>query len=119
MTMRPSSDVAVYLHRLPVDFRKAINGLSLIVQNEMLLDAYSESLFVFVNKTRNRIKCLYWEKNGFCLWQKRLEKNKFAWPLTQADNTVNLNTQELNWLLDGFDIWRMPPHQRLFYDAVG
>ena len=72
--MRPSGDVPVYLHRLPVDFRKTINGLSLIVQDELLLDAYSESLFVFINKARNRIKLLYWEKNGFCLWQKRLEK---------------------------------------------
>ena len=117
--MRPTGDVSVYLHRLPVDFRKAINGLSLIVQDEMQLDAYSESLFVFINKSRNRIKLLYWEKNGFCLWQKRLEKNKFAWPLKHEGERVSLNTQELNWLLDGFDIWRMPPHERLFYQAVG
>ena len=117
--MRPSGDVVVYLHRLPVDFRKAINGLALIVQDEMQLDTYSESLFVFINRSRDRIKLLYWERNGFCLWMKRLEKNKFAWPLKHEGDTVSLNTQELNWLLDGFDIWRMPPHQRLFYDAVG
>ena len=117
--MRPSGDVEVYLHRLPVDFRKAINGLALIVQDEMQLDTYSESLFVFINRSRNRIKLLYWERNGFCLWMKRLEKNRFAWPLKHEGDTVSLNTQELNWLLDGFDIWRMPPHQRLFYDAVG
>lgn len=117
--MRPSGDVSVYLHRLPVDFRKAINGLSLIVQDEMQLDTYGEILFVFINKSRNRIKLLYWEKNGFCLWMKRLEKNKFAWPLKHEGDSVSLNTQELNWLLDGFDIWRMPPHQRLFYQAVG
>ena len=117
--MRPSGDVPVYLHRQPVDFRKAINGLSLMVQDERLLDAYSESLFVFINKARNRIKLLYWEKNGFCLWMKRLEKNKFSWPSKHIETSVNLNTQELNGLLDGFDIWRMPPHQRLFYEAVG
>ena len=101
--MRPSGDVPVYL----------------MVQDERLLDAYSESLFVFINKARNRIKLLYWEKNGFCLWQKRLEKHRFSWPLKETDVTVELNTQELNWLLDGFDIWRMPPHQRLLYEAVG
>jgi transposase len=117
--MRPSGDMAVYLHRLPIDFRKAINGLALIVQEELTLDPYSESLFVFVNKARNRIKLLYWERNGFCLWMKRLEKNKFSWPLKHTETSVNLDTQELNWLLDGFDIWRMPPHQRLFYEAVG
>jgi transposase len=117
--MRPNGDIPVYLHRLPVDFRKAINGLSLIVQDSLLLDPYSNALFVFVNKARNRIKLLYWERNGFCLWHKRLEKHRFAWPLTHNTATVELTTQELNWLLDGFDIWRMPPHQRLFYDHVG
>jgi len=117
--MRPSSEIAVYLHRKPVDFRKAINGLSLIVQNELLMDPYSEALFVFVNRTRNRLKLLYWERNGFCLWHKRLEKNKFAWPMRHETDTVNVSMQELNWLLDGFDIWRMPPHQKLFYQSVG
>lgn len=117
--MRPSGDIPVYLHRLPVDFRKAINGLALIVQDSLLLDPYSEAMFVFINNARNRIKLLYWERNGFCLWHKRLEKNKFAWPLKHNSATVELTTRELNWLLDGFDIWRMPPHQRLFYDAVG
>ena len=117
--MRPNGDLAVYLHRRPVDFRKAINGLSLIVQEELLIDPYSEALFVFINRARDRLKVLYWERNGFCLWQKRLEKNKFAWPMKHNTPTVNVSTQELNWLLDGFDIWRMPPHQRLFYDAVG
>ena len=117
--MRPRGELTVYLHRLPVDFRKAINGLALIVQEELQLDPYGDALFVFINKARNRIKLLYWERNGFCLWHKRLEKNKFAWPLRHRGETVSLTTQELNWLLDGFDIWRMPPHQHLFYDSVG
>ncbi|BFM18904.1 IS66 family insertion sequence element accessory protein TnpB (plasmid) [Maricurvus nonylphenolicus] len=117
--MRPSGELVVYLHRQPVDFRKAINGLSLIVQEELALDPFSESLFVFVNRSRNKLKLLYWERNGFCLWQKRLEKNKFAWPLKHTSDTVEVSTQELNWLLDGFDIWRMPPHERLFYSSVG
>ena len=117
--MRPTQEVTVYLHRQPVDFRKAINGLSLIVQEGMKLNPYSEALFVFINKNRTKLKLLYWERNGFCLWQKRLEKNIFAWPRHLEDDTVQLRTQELNWLLDGFDIWRMPPHQTLFYDCVG
>ena len=117
--MRPTKNVSVYLHRKPVDFRKAINGLSMIVQDELALDPFSESLFVFINRGRNRLKLLYWELNGFCLWQKRLEKNKFAWPRHLEEPTIMVTTKELNWLLDGFDIWRMPPHERLFYDAVG
>lgn len=117
--LRPSGEMAVYLHRAPVDFRKAINGLALIVQEELALDPYSESLFVFINRARDRIKLLYWERNGFCLWHKRLEKHRFAWPLAHQSDTVSLDTRQLNWLLDGFDIWRMPPHERLFYQAVG
>lgn len=117
--MRPQGEMSVYLHRLPVDFRKAINGLALIVQEALSLSPYEESLFVFINRSRNRIKLLYWERNGFCLWMKRLEKHKFAWPLSHDTVTVSLTVQELNWLLDGFDIWRLPPHERLFYDAVG
>ena len=117
--MRPTGDVAVYLHRQPVDFRKAINGLSLIVQEALQLNPYEEALFVFMNRARNRIKLLYWERNGFCLWQKRLEKARFAKPLASDHDAIMLTTQELNWLLDGFDIWRMPPHQQLFFDAAG
>jgi len=115
-----STNVPVYLHRQPVDFRRQINGLSLIVQDAMQLDPYAEALFVFCNRSRNRIKVLYWQRNGFCLWLKRLEKHKFAWPtklLTQ--DVITLEANELQWLLDGFDIWRQPPHQALNYTAVG
>jgi len=111
--------MSIYLHRQPGDFRKAINGLSLLVQDELIMDPYAEALFVFINRPRNRMKILYWERNGFCLWHKRLEKAKFAWPIKHSDDTVSVTTQELNWLLDGFDIWRMPPHQKLFYQSVG
>ena len=111
-------EVAVYLYRTVVDFRKQINGLSLIVQESMELDVFSESLFVFVNRPRTRIKILYWQRNGFCLWMKRLERDKFAWPMRSHQETVSITTQELQWLLEGFDIWRQPPHQTLHYASV-
>lgn len=63
----------IYLHKAPVDFRKGINGLSLIVEQHMNLNPFSEALFVFCNRTRDKLKVLYWQRNGFCLWQKRLE----------------------------------------------
>ncbi len=68
----------IYLHKAPVDFRKGINGLSLVVEQQMQLNPFSEALFVFCNRTRDKIKVLYWQHNGFCLWQKRLEEDKFA-----------------------------------------
>lgn len=110
--------IAVYLHAAPIDFRKQINGLSLIVQDAMTLDVFSSSLFVFMNRQHTRIKILYWDKNGFCLWMKRLEKDKFAWPKNVTGISVLLTAQELQWLLDGFDIFQKPPHKTLQYSSV-
>ncbi len=66
---------AVYLHRKPVDFRKSINGLSIIVESEMALSPLSGALFVFCNKKRDKLKLLYWDKSGFALctsdWSRR------------------------------------------------
>jgi transposase len=71
---------AIYLHRDVVDFRKSINGLVTIVEQEMALSPFGDALFVFCNRNRDRVKVLYWDKTGFCLWYKRLEKEKFKWP---------------------------------------
>lgn len=89
------STVQVYLYTQIVDFRKAINGLSLIVKQEMGLPLFDESLFVFCNRGRDKIKILYWERNGFCLWQKRLEKDRFKWPKASNDHTITLNEEQL------------------------
>ena len=70
----------VYLCRDPVDFRKSIGGLSVLVEQELGLDPFGSALYVFVNRDRSKIKVLYWHRNGFCLWLKRLEAEKFAWP---------------------------------------
>ena len=70
-------------------------------------------LFVFLNKPRNRVKILYWERNGFCLWLKRLESERFKTSPDPTDVAIVLTVQELNWLLDGFDLWRNRPHQVL------
>ena len=118
--MRPSAeDGPVYLCREPVDFRKSITGLSLIVEQALGLDPFGQAVYVFTNRQRNKIKLLIWERNGFCLWLKRLEKDRFGWPRHLQEATVTVSAQDLNWLLDGFDIWRHPPHQRLHYSSVG
>ena len=116
--MRPRKDATVYLCTDKVDFRKSIAGLSVIVEQAMVKNLFDNALFIFTNKTRDRIKILYWEKNGFCLWYKVLEKDKFKWPKASSERTVSLNGEELNWLLDGFDIWNNIPHQSLQYSIV-
>jgi len=110
--------LTVYLHREAIDFRKQINRLSLIVQDGLNVDLFTDSCFVFVNRQRNRLKILYWQRNGFCLWMKRLEKDKFSWPKHLNQEVVLVTAEELQWLLDGFDIWRKPPHQTLKYISV-
>ena len=110
------SVTGVYLHREPVDFRKAINGLSLIVEQTMGLSPFSGAVFVFVNKSRNKLKILYWDKSGFAMWYKRLEQDKFRWPRRWAEPVMTLSESQLHWLLAGHDI---EGHQALHYSQVG
>jgi len=103
--VRPDPQLpAVFLHRLPVDFRKSIDGLSAIVETQMDHSPFSKQLYVFINKRRNRIKILFWEDNGFCLYYKRLEQKQFHWPRHLEDEVVSLTGQQLNWLLDGLNL---------------
>lgn len=95
--MRPSNALsAVYLCREVVDFRKGINGLSVLVEEMLSPDPFSEQLFVFCNRRRNQLRILYWERNGFCLWQKRLAKARFKWPRQAEGDVVTLSGQQLN-----------------------
>ena len=115
--MRPANTVAVFLCTAPVDGRLHINGLSALVQDTLGQDPFAERLYVFTNRRRDRVRCLYWERNGFVLWTKRLERDRFHWPKAQAAG-VTLSGQELNWLLDGFDLRHWRPHAALHFTHV-
>lgn len=108
----------IFLHKAVVDGRKMINGLAAIVETEMGRSPCDGALFVFTSRRRDVIRLLYWDRSGFALWIKRLEKEKFSWPKTMAGDTVTLSTQQLAWLLEGFDITRMKAHQALQYSAI-
>jgi transposase len=82
--------------------RKSINTLSVIVQESMKLNVFEKSIFVFCSKKRNTVKILYWDKNGFCLWTKKLESEKFIYPKTALD-AKEIKEHELEWLLSGLD----------------
>jgi len=90
-----SADVKVYLALGATDMRKAINGLSVLVE-QLDLDRFSGHLFVFCNRGRKIVKVLYLDTNGFCLWQKRLEKQTFKWPKTAAE-VLRVGQRELRW----------------------
>lgn len=109
------SKVKILLKPGTTDFRKQINGLSAIVQEEMKLDVFSQSLFLFCNKNRKRLKILYWDRNGFCLWLKRLEKDKFPWPKDEKD-VRELSYEEVKMLLEGINFFCA--HKTLKYESV-
>jgi transposase len=94
----------VYLYREFVDFRKSINGLAAIIESETDLPLGSGALFLFTNKQRDKIKVLYWDKTGFALWYKRLEKAKFKWPTQEKKQVYTLTQFDLDRLLSGFTI---------------
>jgi transposase len=94
----------IYLYREAVDFRKSINGLAAIIESETDLPLGTGSLFLFTNKQRDKVKVLYWDKTGFALWYKRLEKAKFKWPSKEKNAVFTLSDFELDRLLSGFTI---------------
>lgn len=109
----------IYLCRAPVDFRKSVDGLSALVEQELGFKLFDDTLYVFINRQRTKLKALYWHRNGFCLWYKRLERERFAWPAADALSlTHEVTLRELEWLLEGFDIWAYKPHKTLHYEAV-
>jgi len=99
-----------------VDMRKAINGLSMLAASKDL-NVYDGSFFVFCGKSRQTIKIVYWEVNGFCLWQKKLAKEKFKWPQNVSD-VRKFSSRELRWLLDGLDPIKTHGHRRLKFEII-
>ena len=108
--------MVVYIAAGVTDMRKSINGLSLIVQEQFDLDLFTGSFFAFCNRKRDIVKVLYWQKNGFCVWMKRLEGHKFRWPDTEEE-VIAISQQALEWLLNGLDLSHA--HERLNYAACG
>lgn len=91
----------VYLCCGATDMRKAINGLSTLIQQSFSLDPFADALFVFCNRHRDRLKILEWDGDGFWLYFKRLERGRFRWPTTDDGGTMTLSGEELSCLIDG------------------
>jgi len=91
----------VYLACGKTDMRKSINGLAAIVEGNFNLDPFDGALFVFCNRSRNRVKIIEWDGDGFWLHFKRLEKGRFRWPEPGEEATMTLTGEELLFLLGG------------------
>lgn len=107
----------VYLALGVTDLRKSINTLSIVVQEQMGGDLFSGSLFAFCNRRRDIVKILFWDRNGFCLFQKRLEKDRFKWP-ESSEEGMSLTQRELMWLLDGMEVPPPGVSEGLEYESV-
>ena len=118
VVMRPSKALPqVFIYRDPIDFRKSHRGLAAIVEMELGHNPFEGHLYAFTNRQRNKIKCLFWESNGFVLYYKSLAEEKFKWP-KRTEELITVTGEQINWLLDGYDIARMTPHKKLHYDSL-
>lgn len=109
--------IKVHLALGSTDMRKSINGLSMLVEERFRDDPFSGHLFVFCNRRRDIIKVLYWDLNGYCLWQKRLERDRFRWPESEGE-VLSMDVREFKWLLDGLDFEQKGAYRRLRYNRV-
>ena len=116
--LRPAPDTPeIYLYRDPVDFRKQMHGLAAIVEQELDRNPFTGALYLFINRQHNKIKCLMWEDNGFVLYYKALAEEKFHWPKEQ-ESVISLSGEQINWLLDGYNLSAMQGHRSLSYDTL-
>ena len=112
--LQPERIEQVYLHRAAVDMRRGRNGLAALAQDVIKASPFSGALFCFIGKRRDRIKCLWWDRNGFVIWYKVIEgRERFAWPRYRAEDAITITAEQLGWLLEGYDVWKMKPHREL------
>lgn len=108
--LRPNaSNLKVYLHRGPIDMRKQRNGLAAIAKEVMQQDPFQPAFFLFTNKRGDALKILTWDINGFSVWYKVIEsREKFPWPRLFEEDVIEMTSEQLHWLMDGYDVWSRP-----------
>ena len=98
--------IRVFLYRLPTDMRKSFHGLVALTESALQQDPLSGSLFVFLNRRRDRIKILYWGQTGFCIWYQQLEKGTYQLPEEprEEQEVLEVTRSQLSLILDGIDL---------------
>jgi transposase len=105
MTNLNLSDVRIFVCLTPIRMQFSFDTLMGLAQETFNQDPLSGHLFLFFNRKRDRIKILFWDTDGFCIWYKRLEVGVFQLPVaTEGDQGIELNSRQLNQLLDGLDL---------------
>ena len=109
------SKAKIFIRPGSTDLRKAVNGLSGMVEQQMKGEVFSGNLYMFCNRERKLLKAVWWDRNGFWLSQKRLEKDRFPWPET-SEEVKEISFEELSMLLAGIDFFKA--HKEVFYKKV-
>jgi len=109
------NNVRIFIRPGTTDLRKAVNGLTGIIEQQMAGEVFSGNVYLFCNKERRLLKGLWWDKTGFWLSQKRLEKEKYPWPQTN-EAAQELSSEQLTMLLQGIDFFKA--HKTLYYKNV-
>ncbi len=114
LTLPPS--VRIFVALAATDMRRGMDSLSALVRDRLELEPMSGHLFLFRNRRGDRLKILVWDRSGFWVLYKRLERGTFAWPTSGAGETAELRSSELMLLLSGAEITQ--PSRRRWYDAM-
>jgi len=96
--------VRVFVALGPADLRRGFDGLAALTQEVLRHDPLSGHLFVFWNRRRDRVKVLFWDRGGYVLWYKRLEKGRFRFPTSEKQSSVEMEASELMLLLEGIEL---------------
>ncbi len=103
--IHPPASVRVYLCLSPCDMRRSFDGLHALVRDHLQLDPFAGHLYLFANKRRDRLKILYWDRDGFAIWAKRLEAGTYAIPCGESGSRrLEISAEELGALLSGIDL---------------
>ncbi len=110
----------ILVYNGPVDFRKRRRSLAALIQADLGEDPFLAKLYLFLNRRRDCVRAVYWDKTGFAMWEKELEQARFAWPKQpERSGSVVLAARHMEWLLEGIDIWNLKPHEELSYPIAG
>ena len=109
------SNLKVHLANGAVDMRKSSQTLAVLVKNVFQQSPFCGHLFVFYNKRKDIVKVLYWQTNGFCLWQKKLEEGKFILPSPLASPSLEMSSYHLQAFIQGLNCWEMGEAKELIY----
>jgi transposase len=113
----PPGPVRVLVATKPVDFRKGMNGLAALVQEQLKANPFSGVIYCFRSKRADRVKLLFWDGSGMCLFAKRLEEGKFRWPRIE-DGVMRLSAAQLAALVEGLDWTRVHARRTATPEAV-